>query len=56
MNAKIGFAPLLTLVFILLKIFGAINWSWVWVFSPLWIGAIIVCILLSIIGILQIKW
>ena len=27
----------LTLLFIILKIFGAINWSWVWVLSPLWL-------------------
>lgn len=27
----------LTLLFIILKLFGAIQWSWIWVFSPLWI-------------------
>ena len=27
----------LTLLFIILKIFGAINWPWIWVLSPLWI-------------------
>lgn len=29
---------ILTIVFVLLKVFGYINWSWVWVFAPLWIG------------------
>ena len=27
----------LTLLFIILKLFGAIDWSWTWVFSPIWI-------------------
>jgi membrane protein YdbS with pleckstrin-like domain len=35
---KLGFAFWLTVVFVTLKLFGAINWSWLWVLSPLWIG------------------
>jgi hypothetical protein len=27
----------LTLVFLILKLTGVINWGWIWVFSPLWI-------------------
>ncbi|UWJ04752.1 hypothetical protein CUB19_gp34c [Stenotrophomonas phage CUB19] len=34
----IGFGGLLTIVFIVLKLTGYINWSWWWVLSPLWIG------------------
>jgi len=30
----------LTLLFIILKIFGAINWPWIWVFSPLWLPVV----------------
>ena len=30
----------LTLLFIILKIFGAIDWSWIWVFSPLWLPVV----------------
>lgn len=30
---------MLTIVFIVLKLLGKIAWSWVWVLSPLWIGA-----------------
>ena len=37
----IGFSGLLTIVFIVLKLCGVINWSWVWVLSPLWITAIL---------------
>ena len=32
---KIGFLGLLTLVFIVLKLTHYIDWSWVWVLSPL---------------------
>lgn len=28
---------ILFLVFLILKLTGNIDWSWVWVFSPLWI-------------------
>ena len=30
-----------TVVFIILKLTGNINWSWWWVLSPEWIGLII---------------
>jgi len=36
-----GFAQLLTVLFIGLKLTGYIAWSWWWVLSPLWISAII---------------
>jgi hypothetical protein len=32
-----GFAEVLTIVFIILKLTHAIAWSWLWVLSPLWI-------------------
>jgi len=34
----IGFAGMLTILFIGLKLTGYISWSWWWVFSPLWIS------------------
>lgn len=34
-NMKI--CDVLTVVFIVLKLVGVINWSWVWVLAPLWI-------------------
>lgn len=47
-----GFALLLTLVFITLKLTSFIAWSWLWVLSPLWIGAILfVFFFLLILGI-----
>lgn len=39
-SGGIGFAGLLTIVFITLKLLGKITWSWWWVLSPLWIGAV----------------
>lgn len=38
-SGGIGFTGLLTIVFIVLKLCGVINWSWIWVFSPMWISA-----------------
>ena len=34
-----GFLSLLALLFIGLKLTGHIDWSWVWVLSPLWVKA-----------------
>lgn len=36
-HSGIGFTGLLTIVFIVLKLCKVINWSWIWVLSPLWI-------------------
>ena len=35
-------ADWLTIVFIVLKLLGVINWSWWWVLSPQWISVIII--------------
>ena len=41
-NAQgIGLGGILLVVFIVLKLCKVIDWSWVWVLSPLWIGAIL---------------
>ena len=50
-----GFAGLLTIAFIVLKLIHKIGWSWWWVLSPLWIGAAvavaIIAVVLAIAGI-----
>ena len=33
---------LLTLQFILLKVTGGVEWSWLWVLSPLWISILFI--------------
>jgi hypothetical protein len=50
----IGFTGLLAIVFITLKLCKVINWSWVWVLSPIWITAVIVIILFIIVIILTV--
>ena len=37
LNTISAFFGFLTLIFILLKIFKAINWQWIWVLSQLWL-------------------
>lgn len=44
----IGFTGLLQLLFIALKLVGVIDWSWLWVLSPIWISLILVVICLVI--------
>jgi len=41
----------LTIVFVVLKLVGVIDWSWWWVFSPLWISAIITGIMFGVFGV-----
>ena len=54
-NGGIGFTGLLTIAFIVLKLLGIITWSWVWVLSPIWIDAILVAILLTVLVILDMR-
>ena len=46
----IGFSGLLTIVFIVLKLIGVINWSWIWVLSPIWISAALAFLLIIIVA------
>jgi hypothetical protein len=48
-SSGIGFAGLLTVLFIGLKLTGYITWSWLWVLSPLWIGALLAIAIIVII-------
>ena len=47
-------AVIVFLAFFFAKIFDKIDWSWWWVFSPLWIPALLCIIFLIIIFILKI--
>ena len=44
----------LTVVFVLLKLFKIISWSWRWVVSPIWITMIIALVLTAIVIIIGI--
>ena len=52
-----GFTGLLTILFIVLKLCGVIDWSWVWVLSPLWISValflVITIIVLIVVAIIN---
>lgn len=48
-STGVGFIGLLTLVFIVLKLCKVINWSWLWVLSPLWIGLIAYIVIVLIL-------
>lgn len=44
-DSKINITPfltLLTILFVILRLFGAIKWPWLWVFAPLWIPIVII--------------
>lgn len=45
----LGIVSVLTIVFIVLKLLGVIRWSWIWVLSPIWISAVIVVAVVSVI-------
>ena len=47
----VGFAGLLTVAFVVLKLTGVIAWSWWWVLSPLWISAALALLILAVVGI-----
>lgn len=50
-SGGIGFAGLLTVLFIALKLCGVISWSWWWVLSPIWISFGLAFVILFIIGV-----
>lgn len=54
-SSGIGICGVLTIVFIVLKLVGVINWSWLWVLCPLWINILLTVIVLIIIAIIDNK-
>lgn len=48
----LSFGSILGIVFIVLKLIGKIDWSWKWVLSPFWIGAIISVVFVIIYAVL----
>jgi hypothetical protein len=56
-SGGIGFAGLLTILFIALKLTNVIAWSWWWVLSPIWISALfgiavlVVALLVAVIAV-----
>lgn len=54
-SSGIGFVGALTLLFIALKLLGKIDWSWVWVLSPVWISILLVIVIFIILIIIASK-
>lgn len=50
-KVKFPIPSVLLIVFITLKLVGAIQWSWLWVLSPLWIPLTIAA-LCAVVGLL----
>jgi hypothetical protein len=40
--------PFITLILVILKLTGVIDWPWVWVTSPIWIPIALVFFILSV--------
>lgn len=45
----ISFVGALTLIFIVLKLCKVIDWSWIWVLSPIWISFLLVLIIIILL-------
>lgn len=45
----IGFCGLLAIAFIVLKLTGFIDWSWLWVLAPIWIPTVITLAIVVIV-------
>lgn len=54
-SSGIGICGVLTIVFVVLKLVGVINWSWLWVLCSLWIDILLTVIVLVIIAIIDDK-
>ena len=52
-SGSIGFIDLLTIAFVVLKLCGVIEWSWLWVLSPIWISLLLVLIIAIILMIVR---
>lgn len=50
MKTEIGLTTLLTIIFVVLKLCGILQWSWWWVLSPLWGGVVIFIVVVVFVG------
>ena len=56
-NKSIRVSTLLGIIFIILKLCGVINWSWLWVLAPFWIQigiAVVICLIVLFIMLITI--
>lgn len=43
-NFNFTYPIILTIIFVILKVFKIINWAWYWIISPIWIMWILIMI------------
>ncbi len=55
-DLDLGWLGLLTVVFVVLKLAGVIDWSWVWVLAPLWIGLLFAAVTVAVALICLRRW
>ena len=48
-SGGIGICTLLTVLFVGLKLTDNIDWSWWWVLSPMWLPAVILLVIVSVV-------
>ncbi|MEY4457280.1 MAG: phage FlagStaff [Bacteroidota bacterium] len=54
-NKGLGFGTILFLIFLTLKLTNFIQWSWLWVFAPLWIPIVLVGFAVVILALISKK-
>jgi hypothetical protein len=47
----LGLGTVLTIIFVVLKLVGVIDWAWVWVLAPFWIS-VAISLVFSLIALL----
>lgn len=52
-NSGTGFLGMLCLLFIALKLMGYIDWSWVWVLSPIWISLTLMALIAVVVVLVE---
>lgn len=57
-NGGIGTLGVLLIIFITLKVLNLIDWSWWWVFSPIWIPFLIILgfVFIFLVGAAILNW
>lgn len=48
LNIAVAFFAFLGIIFVILKLFKAVTWNWIWVLSPLWLSTALVIFILLI--------
>lgn len=47
-SGGMSFFGALQILFIALKLLGVINWSWLWILSPIWLSILLVAIVVLV--------